>query len=167
MSPSCSRRCAETKALPNRGARPAGSQRSNLQGDERPRQLARVKNARRLCTSSEGPKDRLVSMTMPSEDVLAIALVFLGLGLVVGEYVTYRRMVRKLGEQGRWESLRGSSRWVRFRVFWGVDERGSDPALRWLSRQYRVITIAYAVVVVAAMFIMTLILLPPMALPAR
>jgi hypothetical protein len=109
-------------------------------------------------------------MTMPSEDVLAtalIALVFLGLGLVVGEYVTYRRMVRKLGEQGRWESLRGSSRWVRFRVFWGVDERGSDPALRWLSRQYRVITIAYAVVVVAAMFIMTLILLPPMALPAR
>jgi hypothetical protein len=56
---------------------------------------------------------------------------------------------------------------VRFRVFWGVYERGSDPALRWLSRQYRVITIAYAVVVVAAMFIMTLILLPPMALPAR
>ena len=65
-----------------------------------------------------------------------IALVFLGLGLVVGEYVTYRRMVQKLGEQGRWESLRGSSRWVRFRVFWGVDERGSDPALRWLSRQF-------------------------------
>ncbi len=107
---------------------------------------------------------------MPSEDVLAtvlIALVLLGLGLVVGEYVVYRRMVRKLREQGRWESLRGSSRWVRFRIFWGVDERDSDPALMWLSRQYRVITIAYAVVVVAAMVIMTLILLPGTAIPAR
>lgn len=107
---------------------------------------------------------------MPGEDLLAtalIALVFLGLGLVVGEYLIYRRMVRKLREQGRWESLRSSSRWVCLRVFWGIDERGSDPALRWLSRQYRVITIAYAVVVVASVFIMTLILLPPTAFPVR